>query len=152
MMAVFRNQIMGFYMFGGNDQTGQVTNELHCLEFDRTANKECIDEMGNYKQNKVASCRMIAKKVITKGIGPIPRSQHSASFYNSYLIIYGGRNDTQYTKDLQAVALNDLHLLNTRSNTWVTLALFGEELPAARWGHQMSINDEGKLLIFGGLN
>jgi hypothetical protein len=35
MMAVFRKQIVGFYMFGGIDETGQVTNDLHLVEFDK---------------------------------------------------------------------------------------------------------------------
>jgi hypothetical protein len=97
MMAVFRKQIVGFYMFGGIDETGQVTNDLHLVEFDKKENTKCIDEMGNYRQNEVASCTMVARKVETHGVGPIPRTQHSASFYNSYLIVYGGRNDSQYT-------------------------------------------------------
>ena len=52
---------------------------------------------------------------------------------------------------MQTVALNDLHLLNLKNRNWMTLAIFGEELPQQRWGHTLAASDK-KLLIFGGMH
>ena len=64
-------------------------------------------------------------------------------------MIHGGRNDYQYSR-YKDVALNDIHLLDLGSLTWVKLAVYGD-VPSGRWGHSMaaSINT---VILFGGMN
>jgi hypothetical protein len=69
---------------------------------------------------------------------------------NQYYVIFGGKNDQIYSDSLKTVALNDLHLLDTTTNTWVTVALFGDSIPS-RWGHSMVVA-ANSLLIFRGMN
>ncbi len=65
-------------------------------------------------------------------------------------MISGGRNNTQY-KMIGNIAMNDIHLFNTQSFEWETIAMYGE-IPLSRWNHSIvPVNDE-KLVIFGGLN
>ena len=42
-------------------------------------------------------------------------------------------------------------MLHTHTLEWCTLALFGDQLPEARWGHSMLTMGD-KILIFGGIN
>ena len=49
------------------------------------------------------------------------------------------------------MALNDLHVLDIKTSTWMTVALFAEEIPESRWGHRLVASDK-KLLLFGGMN
>ena len=90
-----------------------------------------------------------AEEVHPHGIGPMPRSQHSAAFFDQYLVIFGGRNDLTF-KEIQNVALNDLHLYHVITNTWTAIAMFGE-FPSSRWGAKLAAS-ENKLLLFGGMN
>ena len=93
-------------------------------------NQQVIDKKtGEYKPEKVAMISMVAGKVDTIGIGPCERHLHSAVVFQEYLCVFGGRNDSLYSKQMQTVALNDLHLLNLKNRNWMTLAIFGEELP-----------------------
>ena len=88
---------------------------------------------------------------MTTGKGPSPRFYHSACVFKNYFIVHGGRNDTQYNESLKTVALNDLHLLDIKTNTWNTVAIFTDEVPTERWGHSM-VATNNKLMIFGGMN
>mmetsp|Transcript_11516 Transcript_11516/g.8016 ORF Transcript_11516/g.8016 Transcript_11516/m.8016 type:complete len:87 (+) Transcript_11516:771-1031(+) len=67
------------------------------------------------------------------GKPPVARCMHSACGFNKYLIIHGGRNDDLFPQ-IGNSALNDLHLYNIQSNSWTTLAMYGE-VPSSRWGH-----------------
>ena len=54
-------------------------------------------------------------------------------------------------KTLGNIAFNDVHLLNTQTLAWETLAMYGQ-LPLSRWNHSLVSLDDDKLVIFGGLN
>ena len=56
-----------------------------------------------------------------------------------------------YSKQLQNVALNDLHLLNFHTDTWATIAMFGESIPCARWALNL-VSSNNKILLLGGMN
>jgi hypothetical protein len=56
-----------------------------------------------------------------------------------------------YREEMKTVSLNDLHLLDLRTNNWVSVAIFGELLPQSRWGCSLVASNE-KLLLFGGMN
>jgi len=94
---------------------------------------------------------MTAKKVVGHGKGPLPRFKHTAEIFNNYFIVFGGRNDKMYCDEMKTVSLNDLHLLDLKSSTWVTVAMFGEILPQSRWGCSLVASTD-KLLLFGGMN
>ena len=66
--------------------------------------------------------------------------------FRNYLVIFGGRND-----HTEISAYNDLHMLNLQTNNWMTVALFGEELPRSRFGHSLAATSD-KLVLFGGMN
>ena len=94
---------------------------------------------------------MAVEKFTTVGRGPQPRSQHSAAVFGSYFVVFGGRSNNIFSESMKNVAFNDLHLLNISSREWVSLALFGEELPESRWGHSM-VATNSSILLFGGMN
>ena len=104
-----------------------------------------------YKPSAVAAVDILGEKVQTKGKGPSPRFKHSAEVFKNYFIVHGGRNDQQYNDKLKTVALNDLHLLEIKTSTWTTVAIFAEEIPESRWGHRL-VASSNKLLLFGGMN
>ena len=52
---------------------------------------------------------------------------------------------------MKTVALNDINMLCLFSNTWVTVAIFGDSMITSRWGHSLVASKE-KLLILGGMN
>ena len=64
-------------------------------------------------------------------------------------MIFGGRNDQTF-KEVQNVALNDLHLYHVLTNTWTAIAIYGE-LASSRWGARLAASDN-KLILFGGMN
>ena len=51
------------------------------------------------------------KKLETKGPTPAPRSNHSAAFYNSSMVIYGGINN-------DGDVLGDMWELNVKTGSW----------------------------------
>ena len=104
-----------------------------------------------YKPAAKATCEMTCAPVKTKGIGPAPRFKHSAECFKGYYIVHGGRNDSMYCDNLKTVAFNDFHMLDMRTNTWNTVALFADEIPESRWGHSLCASTN-RLLIFGGMN
>ena len=71
-------------------------------------------------------------------------------------MIHGGRNDEMYN-DIHNIGLNDLHMLDIMSLTWVSVAIY-HEIPSSRWSHVLCAEDhnsdyEGsRLIIFGGVS
>jgi hypothetical protein len=120
----------GLFLFGGLNKQEQPCDDLYHI----TVNMQ------------EAECFMCATPVLTSGQGPCPRYKHSAEVFKNYLVIFGGRNDVT-----EISVLNDLHLLNLQTNNWMTLALFGQELPRSRFGHSLAATTD-KLLLFGGMN
>jgi hypothetical protein len=92
---------------------------------------------------------------LARGRPPVARYSHQALSLSrgKYLLISGGRNNSLYMT-MGNIALNDLHLLNTQTFEWETLAMYGE-VPVSRWNHSLIAIEEGKddrLVIFGGMN
>jgi hypothetical protein len=87
-----------------------------------------------------------------KGRPPCARYAHQATSISKgrYLVISGGRNNSMY-KNLGNIAMNDLHLFNTQSFEWETVAMYGL-IPLSRWNHSILSVDDERLVIFGGLN
>ena len=104
-----------------------------------------------YKPAAVAAVDMVGKEVTTHGKSPSGRFLHSSALFGGYFVVHGGRNDTLYRESLKTVALNDLHLLCLKSKTWTTVAIFTDEFPESRWGHQLVSNND-RLMLFGGMN
>lgn len=73
-----------------------------------------------------------------------------------HLVIYGGRNDTLYSRTSN-VALNDICMLNVNKLEWITIAMYGQ-MPCSRWSHCFTANRGGSsgatdgFLVFGGVN
>ncbi|XP_068656001.1 uncharacterized protein [Aristolochia californica] len=77
---------------------------------------------------------------MVKGTPPSPRDSHSCTAVGNDLFVFGG-TDGKYP-------LNDLHILDTSTNTWIRPNLSGAG-PAPREGHSASVVDK-RLFIFGG--
>lgn len=105
----------------------------------------------------------IKTKKITKFSGkpPCPRIMHCATMFKDWnkhhhLVIYGGRNDTIFSKT-QNVALNDICMFNLNRQEWTAIAMYGQ-MPCSRWSHCFSLNRGGSsgcidgFLVFGGVN
>ena len=125
----------GFFIFGGQDETGAAQNDLYLFTFNLDRNRDRISvKDAEYKPSAVAVTDLEGDKVKTKGKPPSPRFKHSAELFKDYFIVHGGRNDLQYNESLKTVALNDLHLLDLKTMTWNTVAIYGLEMPESRWG------------------
>ncbi|GMJ14066.1 hypothetical protein like AT5G18590 [Hibiscus trionum] len=77
-----------------------------------------------------------------KGEVPVARSGHTVVRANSVLILFGG--ETAKKKKL-----NDLHMFDLKSLTWLTLQCTGAR-PSPRTNHVATLYDDKTLLVFGG--
>lgn len=77
-----------------------------------------------------------------KGDIPVARSGHTVVKASSVLILFGG-------EDAKRRKLNDLHMFDLKSLTWLPLHCTGTG-PSARSNHVASLYDDKTLFIFGG--
>lgn len=77
-----------------------------------------------------------------KGDIPVGRSGHSVVRAGSALILFGG-------EDMKRRKLNDLHMFDLKSLTWLPLHCTGPG-PSARCNHVAALYDDKLLLVFGG--
>ncbi|KAL8524968.1 hypothetical protein ACS0TY_014557 [Phlomoides rotata] len=77
-----------------------------------------------------------------KGDIPVARSGHTVVRANSVLIIFGG-------EDSKRRKLNDLHMFDLKSLTWLPLHCTGPR-PCARSNHIAALYNEKLLFVFGG--
>ncbi|CAA2967950.1 acyl- -binding domain-containing 4 [Olea europaea subsp. europaea] len=80
--------------------------------------------------------------VEAKGAVPVARSGHTIVKANSVLILFGG-------EDSKRRKLNDLHMFDLKSLTWLPLHCTGPR-PSPRSNHAAALYDDKILLIFGG--
>ena len=131
-----RNKIKGIYIFGGKskyDGIGGLSNDMYVLILGK---KPCL----------------WIKLDNVKGIKPKPRYFHSMSYYEpgEFLIIHGGRNDSQN----ESFALDDTFIFNLNHLQWHQIHLYSTMIGFKvfpRCGHK-SIIYSNKLIIFGGMN
>ncbi|XP_004229210.2 acyl-CoA-binding domain-containing protein 6 isoform X2 [Solanum lycopersicum] len=77
-----------------------------------------------------------------KGDVPVARSGHTVLRASSVLILFGG-------EDIKRRKLNDLHMFDLKSLTWLPLHCTGTG-PSPRSNHVSALYDDKLLLIFGG--
>lgn len=77
-----------------------------------------------------------------KGDVPVSRSGHSVVRANSVLILFGG-------EDAKRRKLNDLHMFDLKSLTWLPLHCTGSG-PSPRSNHVATLYEDKNLFIFGG--
>ncbi|XP_048234798.1 acyl-CoA-binding domain-containing protein 6 isoform X2 [Ricinus communis] len=77
-----------------------------------------------------------------KGDVPVARSGHTVVRASSVLILFGG-------EDAKRRKLNDLHMFDLKSLTWLPLHCTGTG-PSPRCNHVAALYDDKMLLIFGG--
>lgn len=77
-----------------------------------------------------------------KGNVPVTRSGHTVVRVGSHLILFGG-------EDSKRRKLNDLHMFELKSMTWLPLHCTGTS-PSPRSNHVAAIYDDKTLFIFGG--
>ena len=121
----------GIYIFGGKSkEEGGISNQLWIL----VTGKKPLEWL----------------QPTTKGKPPSPRYFHSMSFYESCLIIHGGRNETLSDN----LALNDTFLFDLENFEWLRVELYSgikDFKILNRCGHQSMIYLD-KLIIIGGMN
>ena len=88
---------------------------------------------------------------VVKGTPPVPRYNHSMSFYEplGILIIYGGKNDTLFG-ETNDICLNDIRILNVEQMAWSPVSSYGETPQIGRYHHRVACFGS-KMLIFGGI-
>ncbi|XVF62639.1 hypothetical protein PTKIN_Ptkin09bG0024500 [Pterospermum kingtungense] len=77
-----------------------------------------------------------------KGEIPVARSGHTVVRASSVLILFGG-------EDAKKKKLNDLHMFDLKSLTWLTLQCTGTR-PSPRSNHVATLYEDKTLFIFGG--
>ncbi|CAJ2634366.1 unnamed protein product [Trifolium pratense] len=77
-----------------------------------------------------------------KGDIPVARNGHSVVRASSYLILFGG-------EDAKRRKLNDLHMFDLKSLTWLPLHYTGTA-PSPRLNHVAALYDDKVLYVFGG--
>ncbi|KAK1387613.1 Acyl-CoA-binding domain protein [Heracleum sosnowskyi] len=77
-----------------------------------------------------------------KGDIPVARSGHTVVRSSSVLILFGG-------EDAKRRKLNDLHMFDLKSLTWLPLQSKGN-VPSPRFNHVAALHEDKTLLIFGG--
>ncbi|KAK1294086.1 Acyl-CoA-binding domain-containing protein 4 [Acorus calamus] len=109
-------------MFGGEDATRSLLNDLHILDLET----------------------MTWDEIDTVGVPPSPRSAHAAAVHaERYLLIFGGGS--------HATCFNDLHVLDMQSMEWSRPTQQGE-MPSPRAGHAGVTIGENWFIAGGGNN
>ncbi|PIN23839.1 Kelch repeat-containing protein [Handroanthus impetiginosus] len=83
---------------------------------------------------------MIWTEPVINGTPPIPRDSHSCTTVGDNLFVFGGTDGRR--------PLDDLHILDTSSNTWILPSVRGNA-PEPREGHSAALIGK-RLFIFGG--
>ena len=70
------------YMFGGLDEKGKPTSDLHWIKFDAHYNLKAISPItGEYKSSVVPDLRLAAIRINPMGRGPVARYKHAATVF-----------------------------------------------------------------------
>ena len=124
-----KNIIYGVYFFGGQNEKGDLKNDLYIIEIGKKP------------------CRVFKPKI--DGIPPEPRMSCAMEFILSYdfIVIHGGTG-------IDSKVLNDIMILNTESLNWIkpTFDYSGDKSPKNliyRTEHKMFFY-RGKIFILGG--
>jgi len=88
------------------------------------------------------------EKVTVDGEGPSNRMNMSSIFYNKFIAVFGGKNDSLPIEE-NKFKYNSFYLLNLNSLSWEILVIYGFT-PSPRYGHCMNIFNN-KIIIWGGV-
>ena len=131
-------------------KNNQPTNDLFFIKPCTKENSEIYDiKKGEFIEGIEPKIYFEVKKMKTEGTPPPPRCSHIAEHVGKYLYIIGGKNPNLF-KQIQNIALNDIHIFDIENRAWTTIALYGY-LPLSIWGHCSTVYDS-KIVIFGGKN
>ena len=137
---------MGIYLLGGKNQSDEINTEVWLLKPNSLKTKSFIQLEPSIAKHQYL---VDAEKLRIKGSGPLRRFLHSATHFQSYIALFGGRND-QDSSLTNSPARNDLYLLDLDKYAWVRLTTQGFA-PSVRWDHCMVVVED-RLLVFGGVN
>jgi hypothetical protein len=116
---------MGFYLFGGFDGSGNLTNDMFHIKPCNKENSEVYDfKRGEFYEGIEPRIYFQIKKVEFTGTPPSPRCLHVMQHVGKYLFVFGGRNASIYGKYKNS-AFNDVHLFDLSMNNWETMAVYG---------------------------
>lgn len=122
-----RIKVEGIYLFGGQDENRNYTNEVRVLKVGRKP------------------CEWVYPKIT--GMPPLGRINAQCNYYSelNVLIINGGRNDKE-----KKFILNDIWILDLENLCWIR-ALVNPSLFRDRTDHRSVIHGD-KLILLGGNN
>ncbi|VVB15090.1 unnamed protein product [Arabis nemorensis] len=100
----------------------------------------CSDRVSVWAFDTDSECWSLME---AKGDLPVSRNGHTVVRASSVLILFGG-------EDSKKRKLNDLHMFDLKSSTWLPLNCTGTR-PCARSNHVATLFDDKILFVFGGL-
>lgn len=137
----------GIWVFGGINSLKKPMNDIYLIQPHYARNIKYITKnTGTFKKQaklgKVVAtiCFKVTEIKAVAGKAPCPRHSHAATFIKKYLVIHGGRNDEIYNHQIHNIGLNDIHLFDIMTLTWLPVAIFNE-VPSSRWSHIMCAED-----------
>ena len=73
------------YMFGGINDENNFTDDFYWISCDIKANQKFIDKkQGEFKVLAIKpEVRLLARRIVPEGRGPIARAQHSTTFFKN---------------------------------------------------------------------
>ena len=138
------------YLFGGCSRNGSCASALSCVDVDDTSSWVKLPGGGDS--------------------APSPRFGHSLTAYDTKLVVYGGQSPPSSSSSSSSssslsppASFNDLHVYDTRTNTWSCLdtgsskdesaeEYYGQAIrPMPRNSHSV-VTNSGTMILFGGSN
>jgi hypothetical protein len=120
------------YVFGGKNLQGDPTNTFFNIS--------------------IVSSPIRLEPFETVGIPPRPRFGHAALFLSKldYYVIYGGRDDRQYSTS-GSCAMSDINVLDLRYFAWCQVKLGGSMKPPPSYNFAYA-SDSSQIFRFGGVD
>ena len=120
-------QMIGFYLFGGENAKGHLKNDVYCLEV----------------ENKDFSWKLMD----VKGVKPIKRKFSTLQYFEkgNVVILFGGLANEETS------VLNDMWTLDLKELNWISVKLGVKPQPVKSVYFHASCFYEDKMLIIGGM-
>lgn len=125
------------FVFGGYYTSNLRFNDVYILKVPELQWKEPPNQKSGSEPKNTES----------KIGAPEPRANHSCSYHQGKVYVFGGHGGCGY----QRTSFNDMYVYDCESSEWTKITEIAGSPPAPRGGHTAAVlSDEDKLLIYGG--